>query len=91
MERAVSRGIQTFDTDKSLWPLNKPVPKLEALTQVRFDLCVNYENKYTHHYYHRAYHHYHYYDRRHDHNHGHHIIFTISFLFFYNTFVIICY
>ncbi|RVE42846.1 hypothetical protein evm_012521, partial [Chilo suppressalis] len=31
--REVSRGTQTFDTDKTLWPLNKPVPKLEALAQ----------------------------------------------------------
>ncbi|XP_063364928.1 uncharacterized protein LOC134653488 [Cydia amplana] len=31
--RPVSRGTQTFDTDKSLWPLNQPVPKLEALAQ----------------------------------------------------------
>ncbi|XP_073945954.1 uncharacterized protein isoform X2 [Choristoneura fumiferana] len=33
LTRPVSRGTQTFDTDKSLWPLNEPVPKLEALTQ----------------------------------------------------------
>lgn len=26
-------GTQTFDTDKSVWPLNQPVPKLEALVQ----------------------------------------------------------
>ncbi|OWR49607.1 aldehyde oxidase 2 [Danaus plexippus plexippus] len=31
--RPVSSGTQTYDTDKSLWPLNQPVPKLEALTQ----------------------------------------------------------
>ncbi|CAG5043546.1 unnamed protein product [Parnassius apollo] len=33
LERLLSSGTQTFDTDKSLWPLNQPVPKLEALTQ----------------------------------------------------------
>nr|BAR64771.1 aldehyde oxidase [Ostrinia furnacalis] len=33
LSRGISTGTQTFDTDKSLWPLNKPVPKLEALTQ----------------------------------------------------------
>ncbi|XP_028031989.1 indole-3-acetaldehyde oxidase-like isoform X3 [Bombyx mandarina] len=33
LKRLVSRGEQTFETDKSLWPLNEPVPKLEALTQ----------------------------------------------------------
>lgn len=32
--RPVSRGTQTYDTDKSVWPLNQPVPKLEALAQV---------------------------------------------------------
>ncbi|XP_050344173.1 uncharacterized protein LOC126769429 isoform X2 [Nymphalis io] len=31
--RPVSSGMQTYDTDKSLWPLNQPVPKLEALSQ----------------------------------------------------------
>lgn len=31
--RPVSRGTQTYDTDKSVWPLNQPVPKLEALAQ----------------------------------------------------------
>ncbi|KOB66580.1 Aldehyde oxidase 2 [Operophtera brumata] len=33
LQREVSRGTQNFDTDKTLWPLNKPVPKLEGLTQ----------------------------------------------------------
>lgn len=33
MKRATSQGTQTFDTDKSLWPLNQPVPKIEALVQ----------------------------------------------------------
>jgi hypothetical protein len=33
LERPVSTGKQDFETDKSVWPLNKPVPKLEAVTQ----------------------------------------------------------
>ncbi|KAM3958780.1 uncharacterized protein ACR2FA_007186 [Aphomia sociella] len=33
LERQVSTATQTFDTDKSIWPLNKPIPKLEALSQ----------------------------------------------------------
>ncbi|XP_013192300.1 uncharacterized protein LOC106136327 isoform X2 [Amyelois transitella] len=33
LQRPLSRGSQKFDTDKTLWPLNKPVPKIEALTQ----------------------------------------------------------
>ncbi|KAF9823384.1 hypothetical protein SFRURICE_006597 [Spodoptera frugiperda] len=33
LERPVSRGTQSYETDKTLWPLNKPVPKLEALAQ----------------------------------------------------------
>ncbi|GBP32434.1 Xanthine dehydrogenase [Eumeta japonica] len=32
-KRPVSRGTQTFDTDKTVWPLNKPIPKLEAIIQ----------------------------------------------------------
>ncbi|CAG9583060.1 unnamed protein product [Danaus chrysippus] len=31
--RPVSSGTQTYDTDKTVWPLNQPIPKLEALTQ----------------------------------------------------------
>ncbi|KAJ2948180.1 hypothetical protein O0L34_g9988 [Tuta absoluta] len=31
--RPVSEAQQIFDTDKSLWPLNKPIPKLDALIQ----------------------------------------------------------
>ncbi|CAG9135471.1 unnamed protein product [Plutella xylostella] len=31
--RPLSRGTQTYDTDKTVWPLNQPVPKLEALAQ----------------------------------------------------------
>nr|CAD7599936.1 unnamed protein product [Timema genevievae] len=31
--RPLSSAKQTYDTDKSVWPLNQPVPKLEALAQ----------------------------------------------------------
>ncbi|XP_060804308.1 xanthine dehydrogenase [Amyelois transitella] len=33
IKRNTSKGTQVFDTDKSIWPLNQPVPKLEALVQ----------------------------------------------------------
>ncbi|KAJ0176239.1 hypothetical protein K1T71_008413 [Dendrolimus kikuchii] len=33
IKRASSKGMQSYDTDKSVWPLNQPVPKLEALVQ----------------------------------------------------------
>ncbi|KPI90909.1 Sensory neuron membrane protein 1 [Papilio xuthus] len=33
LKRISSQGSQVFDTDKSLWPLNQPIPKLEALNQ----------------------------------------------------------
>ncbi|XP_068627637.1 uncharacterized protein [Battus philenor] len=33
LKRISSKGSQVFDTDKSVWPLNKPIPKLEALSQ----------------------------------------------------------
>uniref|UniRef100_A0A0A9YHM8 Indole-3-acetaldehyde oxidase n=1 Tax=Lygus hesperus TaxID=30085 RepID=A0A0A9YHM8_LYGHE len=33
LERPVSSAKQDFDTDRNLWPLNKPIPKLEALIQ----------------------------------------------------------
>lgn len=33
MKRHSSKGTQTYDTDESVWPLNKPIPKLEALVQ----------------------------------------------------------
>ncbi|XP_063217996.1 xanthine dehydrogenase/oxidase-like [Bacillus rossius redtenbacheri] len=33
LERPLSSGSQKYETDKSLWPLGQPVPKLEALTQ----------------------------------------------------------
>lgn len=31
--RPVSNGKQEFDTNKNVWPLNKPIPKIEALVQ----------------------------------------------------------
>jgi hypothetical protein len=33
LERPVSTGKQDFETNKSVWPLNKPVPKMEAVIQ----------------------------------------------------------
>ena len=33
LERPLSTGKQDFETNKSVWPLNKPVPKLEAVAQ----------------------------------------------------------
>ncbi|XP_022112869.2 indole-3-acetaldehyde oxidase [Pieris rapae] len=33
LSRPVSHGTQTYDTDNTLWPLNQPVMKLEALAQ----------------------------------------------------------
>ncbi|KAJ0176238.1 hypothetical protein K1T71_008412 [Dendrolimus kikuchii] len=33
IKRHTSQGSQIFDTDKSVWPLNQPIPKLEALVQ----------------------------------------------------------
>ncbi|CAB3227797.1 unnamed protein product [Arctia plantaginis] len=33
LKRNTSRGGQIFDTDKTVWPLNQPIPKLEALVQ----------------------------------------------------------
>lgn len=33
IKRNTSKGTQIFDTDKSVWPLNQPVPKIEALVQ----------------------------------------------------------
>ncbi|XP_061376829.1 uncharacterized protein LOC116770815 [Danaus plexippus] len=33
IKRHSSTGTQTYDTDESVWPLNKPVAKLEALVQ----------------------------------------------------------
>lgn len=33
LERGLSSGKQDFDTDKNLWPLNQPLPKMEAIHQ----------------------------------------------------------
>lgn len=33
MERELSSGRQDYDTDKNLWPLNQPLPKMDALYQ----------------------------------------------------------
>ncbi|EFN85872.1 Xanthine dehydrogenase/oxidase [Harpegnathos saltator] len=33
LSREVSSGVQDFDTDKKIWPLNKPTVKLEAIHQ----------------------------------------------------------
>lgn len=34
MDRGLNTGIQTFDTDKSKFPLYQPIPKLESFPQV---------------------------------------------------------
>lgn len=33
IKRYKSKGMQSFETDKSIWPLNQPIPKIEALVQ----------------------------------------------------------
>lgn len=33
LERELSSGRQDFETDESVWPLNQPVPKIEAIYQ----------------------------------------------------------
>lgn len=33
IKRASSQGMQSYESDKNIWPLNQPVPKLEALVQ----------------------------------------------------------
>ncbi|KAJ8719469.1 hypothetical protein PYW08_011644 [Mythimna loreyi] len=33
MKRQKSKGMQSFETDKSVWPINQPIPKIEALVQ----------------------------------------------------------
>ena len=33
LERPLSTGKQDYETNNSVWPLNKPVPKLEAVAQ----------------------------------------------------------
>ncbi|XP_011334533.1 indole-3-acetaldehyde oxidase isoform X2 [Ooceraea biroi] len=33
LERGLSSGVQDYETDKNLWPVNKPTTKLEAIQQ----------------------------------------------------------
>lgn len=33
LQRGLSSGRQDYDTDKNLWPLNQPIPKIEAIYQ----------------------------------------------------------
>ncbi|PZC82144.1 hypothetical protein B5X24_HaOG210952 [Helicoverpa armigera] len=33
IKRHTSKGMQSFETDETVWPLNQPIPKLEALVQ----------------------------------------------------------
>lgn len=33
LERGLSSGKQNYDTNKNLWPLNQPLPKMEAIYQ----------------------------------------------------------
>lgn len=33
IERGLSKGYQEYKTDETKWPVNKPMPKVEALTQ----------------------------------------------------------
>ncbi|XP_039304251.1 xanthine dehydrogenase isoform X1 [Solenopsis invicta] len=33
LERGLSSGTQDYDTDKNMWPVNKPIPKLDAIKQ----------------------------------------------------------
>lgn len=33
LERPLSSASQDYDTDRNVWPINKPVPKLEAIYQ----------------------------------------------------------
>ncbi|XP_034185073.2 uncharacterized protein LOC117606576 isoform X1 [Osmia lignaria lignaria] len=33
LQRGLSSGKQDFDTDKNLWPLNQPLPKMESIHQ----------------------------------------------------------
>lgn len=33
LERGLSSGKQNFETDKNIWPLNQPLPKLESINQ----------------------------------------------------------
>lgn len=33
--RPVSQGRQEFETDPAIWPLNKPIPKIDALVSTK--------------------------------------------------------
>lgn len=33
MERDISSGKHDYDTDKNIWPVNKPLPKIESIYQ----------------------------------------------------------
>ncbi|XP_011694377.1 PREDICTED: xanthine dehydrogenase 1-like isoform X1 [Wasmannia auropunctata] len=33
LERGLSSGMQDYDTNKDMWPVNKPIPKLDAIKQ----------------------------------------------------------
>lgn len=33
LQRDLSSGRQDFNTDKNLWPLNQPIPKMESIHQ----------------------------------------------------------
>ncbi|XP_028176684.1 xanthine dehydrogenase 1-like [Ostrinia furnacalis] len=33
MKRSTSHGTQIYDTDKTVWPVNQPIPKMEGLVQ----------------------------------------------------------
>ncbi|XP_068627552.1 uncharacterized protein [Battus philenor] len=52
LDRPLSTGTQTFETDKALWPLNQPVQKLEALTQcsgeVKYSCDVKFSARQVH-------------------------------------------
>ena len=41
LERPLSTGKRDYETNKSVWPLNKPVPKLEAVAQCSGE-CIKY-------------------------------------------------
>lgn len=48
LERPISTGKQDFETNKSVWPLNKPVPKLEAVTQCSGKTELGYSAQFYH-------------------------------------------
>lgn len=43
LERPLSTGKRDYETNKSVWPLNKPVPKLEAVAQCSGE-CIKYSD-----------------------------------------------